>query len=173
MVLISILVTNAEYIKVWKWREQLTLTSTNCQMWFQWAIKYSSLGQNVFRHCGPDQKWFWNSKSLDLIYFEPNIDLIRKKTVIFGLTLFPLRVIILLISMIPSFLIGLLTDRFVNPDIRPVGWRYLLSQSAVRLGQVQLYIAGIVFDKTGEPADPSEAPILVIGPHSTIIDGFW
>ena len=96
-----------------------------------------------------------------------------KKTIIFGLTLFPLRVIILLISFIPSFLIGLLTERFVDPDIRPVGWRYLLSQSAVWLGQLQLYIAGIVFDKIGEPADPSEAPILVIGPHSTIIDGFW
>ena len=89
-----------------------------------------------------------------------------------GLTLFPVKVVALLLSMIPSFFIGLLTERFVDPDKKPTGWRYILTRSAVVLGQWQLYIAGIVFDVIGKPADPAEAPILVIGPHSTIIDGF-
>lgn len=97
-----------------------------------------------------------------------------KKTAILGLTLFPIRVIILMISLIPSFIIGLLTNHFVDPAIRPTGWRYLLTQSAIRLGQVQLKLAGITFDVIGAtPADPDQAPVLVVAPHSTIVDGFW
>jgi lysophosphatidylcholine acyltransferase/lyso-PAF acetyltransferase len=42
-----------------------------------------------------------------------------------------------------------------------------------KLSKFQIFILGISISHTGEPAPRNEAPIIVLAPHTTIIDGLF
>ena len=50
--------------------------------------------------------------------------------------------------------------------------KYLVSIIAL-LGRFQLFILSVLVTEKGTPASTKEAPVLVIAPHSTIVDGFF
>ena len=94
-----------------------------------------------------------------------------------GAFLVPIRFLLILILVLMSWitaritLLGLTEEEILTKPIS--GWRKNGKRLGNWLGRMCFRSAGFLSVKvTGEPADPSDAPILVAAPHSTFFDGF-
>lgn len=102
-------------------------------------------------------------------------------TYVLGAILVPIRILMILLIVLVAWLaakISLLglSDEFIQT--KPLtGWRKQGKKIATLCGRLACMAVGFVrVEVRGERADPSEAPILTVAPHSTYFDGlvvFW
>ena len=110
------------------------------------------------------------------------------KTVLCALSIFVIRVLLLIltipitgkpfdyINVLLYMFVALcahLASRYISHDEEPVGWKRNISSTACWLGRLQLRIGGLSLTIKGKPADPKDARLLVLAPHSALLDGFW
>jgi len=98
--------------------------------------------------------------------------------VIGSLTLAPLRIIGLATTLPLSLLIANIVKASAEKGSRRsqvyTKWHQLfLIKFLLSLAKFQIFILGISIRHTGEPASRNEAPMLVLAPHSTFIDGLF
>jgi len=102
----------------------------------------------------------------------------RIQLVIGSLTLAPLRIIGLATTLPLSLLIANIVKASAEKGSRRsqvyTKWHQLfLIKFLLSLAKFQIFILGISIRHTGEPASRNEAPMLVLAPHSTFIDGLF
>lgn len=100
------------------------------------------------------------------------------RTILFMLTVFPIRVVLLLfvtsLSWLLSYLAlyGLEQSTIASKPLASLArWRFILQKSSNYLGLSACYISGFWIEIKGRQASTDEAPILVVAPHSTFFDG--
>ena len=87
------------------------------------------------------------------------------------LTLF-IPIVFLMWVMSSILLFGLSEDEILNQPL--TGWRKTnkFKKLASFLGRLCFQLTGFMIETKGQLASKEEAPILVVGPHSTFFDGF-
>jgi len=94
------------------------------------------------------------------------------QTVLCALSIFVIRVLLLILTIPITALCAHLASRYISHDEEPVGWKRNISSTACWLGRLQLRIGGLSLTIKGKPADPKDARLLVLAPHSALLDGF-
>ncbi|XP_037835903.1 lysophosphatidylcholine acyltransferase 2 isoform X2 [Kryptolebias marmoratus] len=97
------------------------------------------------------------------------------KCVLFGIILVPLRVILMSLVLMVTWPVSLIIT-FKHPlkgAVEPMtGWRRFMCRTLIAaLGRAYYFSLGFRVVVKGEQAGSSEAPILVVAPHSTFFDG--
>ena len=102
------------------------------------------------------------------------------RTVLLSVTLFPLRILLVLLCVLTAWVICLAAMAgWTRKELseRPLtGWRRRLRHAAMFLGRRCSNAAGFWVSVRGRRVSPEEAPVLVVAPHSTFFDGmvpFW
>ncbi|KAM4722055.1 lysophosphatidylcholine acyltransferase 2 [Rhinophrynus dorsalis] len=88
--------------------------------------------------------------------------------------LLPIRVILFTIVLMLTWLIATVTTCFCQDKSQDplVGWRRKVTQYLISvLGRLLFFCMGFHVRVQGKLASPSEAPILVVAPHSSFFDG--
>jgi len=98
------------------------------------------------------------------------------KMVMMGLTIVPIRIIVAVLALVSAWAISCIGLH--NMDMtKPIsGWRKPLQKVTCLLGQVCCRCCGFSVSKKGTQLPPSEAPVLVVAPHSSFFDAlviFW
>ena len=65
------------------------------------------------------------------------------KTLICFVTIFPVRFVLLNLSLIPTAASAYLIEAVLKPNEKPAGWKSYLVNFTTWLGRIQLYIGGI------------------------------
>jgi len=92
------------------------------------------------------------------------------------LILVPIRIVLLSATVPLSLILAQLILRFghkENGEIQTAEWQKRAIRWIALLGRIQLLILAVKVSEKGTRANPDEAPVLVVAPHSTIIDGFF
>ena len=91
--------------------------------------------------------------------------------------LIPLRFSLLILTIVMAWmvssvaLLGLSEDKILNEPL--LGWRKTCKKISSFLGRLCFRITGFhIVETKGELASKDEAPVLVVAPHSTFLDGF-
>jgi len=107
------------------------------------------------------------------LFFSP---LEKLSMILLGLTLVPIRFLVAGLSLTLAWavscvgLVGLDNSRPVS------GWRKPLQRVTCALGRVCCSCVGFTVSRTGTQVSASEAPVLIVAPHSTFFDAmavFW
>jgi lysophosphatidylcholine acyltransferase/lyso-PAF acetyltransferase len=94
------------------------------------------------------------------------------QTAVCSVTIFLIRLLLLILTLPLTALCAHLASRYISHDEEPKGWKRSVASTACCLGRLQLRIAGLRITINGKAADPKEARILVLAPHSALVDGF-
>jgi len=90
--------------------------------------------------------------------------------------LVPIRIFLLSATVPFSLILAQLILRFGekgNIENYSAEWQKRAVRWIALLGRIQLFIMSVKVIEEGVRASPEEAPVLVVAPHSTIIDGFF
>jgi len=91
--------------------------------------------------------------------------------------LIPIKIVLLTVTLPFPLLLAATLNHFTAKGARDrlpsFPWQRRLIKLIVLIARLQLFIIGITVKVKGVSAAGSEAPIVVLAPHSTIIDGFF
>lgn len=91
--------------------------------------------------------------------------------------LIPIKIVLLTVTLPFSLILATTLNHFTGKgkidELPTFPWQRRLTKIIVLIGRLQLFIMGITVKVQGVAVPGSEAPIVVLAPHSTIIDGFF
>lgn len=89
----------------------------------------------------------------------------------------PIRIIVLSLTLPVSLILANILTRFSTEkemqELMQKRWQKFCVHSLALVGKFQLFFCSVVVTQKGIPAPREEAPILVLAPHSTLVDGFF
>eukprot|EP00123_Amoebidium_parasiticum_P020997 comp5986_c0_seq1/m.1831 comp5986_c0_seq1/g.1831 ORF comp5986_c0_seq1/g.1831 comp5986_c0_seq1/m.1831 type:complete len:539 (-) comp5986_c0_seq1:82-1698(-) len=146
----------------------------------------SSRGQEPHIHHEDDGKPFFVDKRRRSTFSEPPVNpfsyptppqrsfAFKAQTVLFGVTLLPIRLFASVSLVVTAFVAANIALFGVKKGLnapRLTGWRLALIHTIRPLARCLLFFAGFHRIKTkGKLATAKEAPVLVIAPHSSLVD---
>ncbi|XP_044125945.1 lysophosphatidylcholine acyltransferase 2 [Bufo gargarizans] len=123
----------------------------------------------------PRQKSFIPPQIPNPFIHEINLTLGDKiRMVICGLLILPFRIVLFLMVLIISWLVAVIVTSCIPKDsTEPIkGWRRNVAKHFLGcLGRLLFFSMGFHVRVIGKPASSSEAPIMVVAPHSSFFDG--
>ncbi|KAE8607948.1 hypothetical protein XENTR_v10011338 [Xenopus tropicalis] len=145
--------------------------------WLPVALQLQKMANKVEQQRVPSlprQKSFIPPQIPNPFVHEINLSPVNKlKMVLCGLFLLPLRVILFMIVLLVSWLVAAIaTCCCPEKNEKPLeGWRRKVTQTLIgSLGRLLFFSMGFHVRVEGKPATPSDAPILLVAPHSSFFD---